>query len=198
MSEKIKLNTPIIVEGKYDKIKLDSMIDGTVVTTEGFGVFKDSEKKLLIRRLADKNGVIVLTDSDGGGLVIRNYINSILPKDKIINLYIPEVKGKEKRKKEYSRAGMLGVEGLDNDCLFKILKPFSDNSLENKPRASITKSDFYQDGFSGSKNSSEKRKKLCRLVQLPENIGSNALIEALNLLYSKDEYKEFVEMLKEL
>ena len=100
MSDRIKVDQPVIVEGRYDKIRIASLIEGTVITTDGFGVFKNSEKKALIRRLASERGVIILTDSDGGGLVIRSYLNSVLPKDKIINLYIPAVKGREKRKKE--------------------------------------------------------------------------------------------------
>lgn len=195
MTEKVRLDRPVIVEGKYDKIKLDSIVDGTIVTTDGFVVFKDSEKKALIRRLAEKNGVIVLTDSDGGGLVIRNYVNSILPKDKIINLYIPEIKGKEKRKKDWSKSGILGVEGMDTELLLKILMPFYDGGTTKSSEKPITKSDLYEDGFSGRTDSSEKRKKLCRFLQLPVNISSNALIEAVNLLCLQEEYRKYAKML---
>lgn len=121
MSDRIKVDRPVIVEGRYDKIRIASLIEGTVITTDGFGVFKNSEKKALIRRLASERGVIILTDSDGGGLVIRSYLNSVLPKDKIINLYIPAVKGREKRKKEDSKEGLLGVEGIDCDTLRSVL-----------------------------------------------------------------------------
>lgn len=190
MSDRIKVDRPVIVEGRYDKIRIASLIEGTVITTDGFGVFKNSEKKALIRRLASERGVIILTDSDGGGLVIRSYLNSVLPKDKIINLYIPAVKGREKRKKEDSKEGLLGVEGIDCDILRSVLAPFS----SDKPviRGGVTKADFYRDGLSGREGSAEKRKKLCRTVGLPENIGANALLEAVNLLYDRAGYEKLL------
>ena len=190
MSDRIKVDRPVIVEGRYDKIRIASLIEGTVITTDGFGVFKNSEKKALIRRLASERGVIILTDSDGGGLVIRSYLNSVLPKDKIINLYIPAVKGREKRKKEDSKEGLLGVEGIDCDILRSVLAPFS----SDKPviRGGVTKADFYRDGLSGREGSAEKRKKLCRTAGLPENIGANALREAVNLLYDREGYEKLL------
>lgn len=190
MSDRIKVDRPVIVEGRYDKIRIASLIKGTVITTDGFGVFKNSEKKALIRRLASERGVIILTDSDGGGLVIRSYLNSVLPKDKIINLYIPAVKGREKRKKEDSKEGLLGVEGIDCDTLRSVLAPFS----SDKPviRGGVTKADFYRDGLSGREGSAEKRKKLCRTAGLPENIGANALLEAVNLLYDRAGYEKLL------
>ena len=191
MPERITVDRPIIVEGKYDRIRLASLVNGTVITTDGFGVFRNSEKKELIRRLAGERGIIVLTDSDGGGLVIRNYLNSILPKDKIINLYIPAVKGREKRKREDSREGLLGVEGIDCETLRSVLSPFS----ADKPviRGGITKADLYRDGLSGGEGSAEKRRKLCRIAGLPENLGSNALLEAINLLYDRDGYEKLLQ-----
>lgn len=190
MSDRIKVDRPVIVEGRYDKIRIASLIEGTVITTDGFGVFKNSEKKALIRRLASERGVIILTDSDGGGLVIRSYLNSVLPKDKIINLYIPAVKGREKRKKEDSKEGLLGVEGIDCDTLRSVLAPFS----SDKPviRGGVTKAEFYRDGLSGREGSAEKRKKLCRTAGLPENIGANALLEAVNLLYDRAGYEKLL------
>ena len=190
MSDRIKVDRPVIVEGRYDKIRIASLIEGTVITTDGFGVFKNSEKKALIRRLASERGVIILTDSDGGGLVIRSYLNSVLPKDKIINLYIPAVKGREKRKKEDSKEGLLGVEGIDCNTLRSVLAPFS----SDKPvlRGGVTKADFYRDGLSGREGSAEKRKKLCRAAGLPENIGANGLVEAVNLLYDRAGYEKLL------
>ena len=189
MREKIVLDRPIIVEGKYDKIKLSSIIDGNIITTDGFGVFKNEEKKLLIRRLAASNGIIVLTDSDGGGLVIRNYINSILPKEKITHLYIPEIKGKEKRKLSESKEGLIGVEGIECEMLIKILSPFSVNTQSRIEHKKITKTDLFDDGFCGKAGSSEKRLCLCRELGLPSNISTNALLEALNILINFEEYK---------
>lgn len=195
MSDRIKIDCPVIVEGKYDKIRIASLIEGTVITTDGFGVFKNSEKKALIRRLAAERGVIVLTDSDGGGLVIRNYISSILPKDKIINLYIPAVKGREKRKKEDSKEGLLGVEGIDCDTLRSVLAPFS--SDKTVIRGGVTKADFYRDGLSGGEGSAERRKTLCRTAGLPENLGANALLEAVNLLYDREGYEKLLASVSE-
>ena len=120
----LNISKPIIVEGKYDREKILSIANARVITTNGFGVFKDKELTKYIRKLAEKEGIIVLTDSDGAGLVIRNKINSILPKDKVFNIYIPEVKGKEKRKKEPSKQGLLGVDGLDSDWLRNSLSEF--------------------------------------------------------------------------
>ena len=190
MSDRIKVDRPVIVEGRYDKIRIASLIEGTVITTDGFGVFKNSEKKALIRRLASERGVIILTDSDDGGLVIRSYLNSVLPKDKIINLYIPAVKGREKRKKEDSKEGLLGVEGIDCDTLRSLLAPFS----SDKPviHGGVTKADFYRDGLSGREGSAEKRKKFCRTAGLPENIGANALLEAVNILYDRAGYEKLL------
>jgi len=190
---KIKLDRPVIVEGKYDKIKLSSIIDANIIDTDGFGIFKENEKKSLIRRVAEKNGVIVLTDSDGAGLVIRNYINSILPKDKISHLYIPEIKGKERRKKTVSKEGLLGVEGINADMLRQIFSPFVLGSSDEKSeRKAVTKYDMYEDGLFGNEMSAKKRKDLLLKLGLPSNLSSNALLEAINMLYTYEEYKDMV------
>lgn len=193
LKEKLTVDRPVIVEGKYDKIKLESVIQGNIITTDGFGVFRDSEKKALIKRLAAPNGVIVLTDSDGGGLVIRNYLNSILPKNKITHLYIPEIKGREKRKHMDSKEGFLGVEGIECDLLAEIFKPYAAKRENSLSQHSITKTDLFDDGFSGGNGSSERRKRLCKAAGLPTNISANALLEALNLLYDYDGYKDLIE-----
>ncbi|MBO5217934.1 MAG: DUF4093 domain-containing protein, partial [Clostridia bacterium] len=133
MAEKLKIDIPIAVEGKYDKIKIASIADAQIVVTDGFGVFASDEKAALIRRLAEPRGIIVLTDSDGAGLVIRNYFNSILKKEKIFHLYIPQVAGKERRKKMPSKAGTLGVEGIDADYLRGLLEPFAAGADPQKP-----------------------------------------------------------------
>lgn len=159
MSEKLKIDLPIAVEGKYDKIKLASIIDANIITTGGFGIFSSDEKKLLIRRIAEPRGIIVLTDSDGAGLVIRNYFRSILPPDKLIHLYIPQISGREKRKRQPSKAGILGVEGIDAGMLRRLLEPFAvggdrdvDEASANTDilnadfsRREVTKTDFYSD-----------------------------------------------------
>ncbi len=189
MAERIRLDRPVVVEGKYDKIRLSSFLDADILTTDGFRVFKDKEKAAMLRRIADRNGIIVLTDSDGGGLVIRNYFNSILPKDKLIHLYIPAVKGREKRKSEDSKEGLLGVEGMNNDLLRQLFIPFAVGGDAVPKGEPITKADLYEDGLSGGTGSKEKRLALCRLAGLPLNLSADAMLTALNLLYNKEKYK---------
>lgn len=191
--EKLKISIPIAVEGKYDKIKLSSIIDGQIITTDGFGVFASDEKKMLIRRLAEPRGIIVLTDSDGAGLVIRNYFRSILPKDKLINLYTPQVEGKEKRKKAPSKAGFLGVEGIEAEVLRKLFEPYAGDMTERRAGEEVTKADFYTDNLSGGEGSAERRKRLCRLLDLPDNMSANALLAAVNLLCGVEKYKELLK-----
>lgn len=193
--EKMRINYPIIVEGKYDKIKLSSLIDGTVITTDGFGLFKNEEKLALLKRLSGKSPVIVLTDSDGGGKVIRSHITSAIPKDRLIQLYIPQIKGREKRKDSDSKEGYLGVEGVDADILREILLPFSsdgDRADGQVARAQITKTDFFCDGLSGGENSSQRRDALAEMLGLPKKMTANALLEAVKILCTYDEYKNIV------
>ena len=188
------ISLPIIVEGKYDRERVLSVAKATVITTEGFGIFKKDEKAALIRRLAAGGGVIVLTDSDGAGLVIRNYIHGILPPHLVFDIYTPEIKGKEKRKAAPSKEGLLGVEGMDREWLCKALEPFSGGAP--RPVPMVTKTDFYLMGLSGGKDSSEKRKVLARLLGLPVNLSCSALIEAINLTVTRDEYEKATEKLK--
>lgn len=190
----LEISIPIIVEGKYDRERVLSVAKATVITTDGFGIFKKDEKAALIRRLAAAGGVIVLTDSDGAGLVIRNYIHGILPPDKIFDIYTPEVRGKEKRKAEPSKEGILGVEGMSRDWLENALSPFAGGMSRQAPK--VTKTDFFFLGLSGGDGSSEKRKKLARLLDLPCNLSSNALINAINLAVSEEEYFSAIEKLK--
>lgn len=192
MQKKLRLKSPVVVEGKYDKIKLSSIVESQIIVLDGFGVFKDKEKNEMLRRIANNTGLIVLTDSDGGGLVIRNHLRSIIPKDKLTHLYIPEIAGKEKRKEAPSKEGLLGVEGLDTELLTQLLLPFEAEG-EVKCVRRVTRNDLYEDGFLGGIGSSEKRKALCRECKLPQNISSSALLQSLELLYSYDEYKEIIK-----
>lgn len=192
MTEKLVIDMPIIVEGKYDKIKLDSIVDATVITTKGFGIFKCEKMKDFLRLVCKKTGIIILCDSDGAGRVIRNHLKSFLPNDKLINLYIPDIEGKEKRKKTPSKAGTLGVEGMDADLLRELLYPY--RSGADKPvHGGITKGDLYVDGLLGADNSKEKRLRLQKELDLPAELSTNALLDALNLIFSYDEYKEFIK-----
>lgn len=190
MSDKLKIDIPIAVEGKYDKIKVASVADAHIITTDGFGVFASEEKAALICRLAEPRGIIVLTDSDGAGLVIRNYFNRVLKKDKLYHLYIPQIEGKEKRKKSPSKEGTLGVEGMETELIRSLLLPFASGS-EIKSTCEITKTDFFADGISGRDESAKKRARLCRYLSLPDNMSANALLAAINLLGEADKYKEF-------
>lgn len=193
MTDKLKLDVPIAVEGKYDKIKVAAVADAQIIVTDGFGVFASDEKMMLIRRLAEPHGIIVLTDSDGAGRVIRNYFNSILPKDKLFHLYIPEIEGKEKRKKTPSKAGTLGVEGMEAGLIRALLEPFAVGEKRTKPSHELTKTDFYADGFSGTEGSVDKRAKLCKYLNLPTGMSANALLAAINLLGETDKYEEFLK-----
>ncbi|MBQ4116485.1 MAG: DUF4093 domain-containing protein [Clostridia bacterium] len=190
--KKITIDIPIIVEGKYDVIKLNSIIDGQIIKTDGFGLFKSEETQNYIRQLAHKKGVIVLTDSDGAGLLIRNHLSSILPKEKIIHLYPPQIEGKEKRKTTPSKEGFLGVEGIQADTLRMLFAPFESNIQKNKPKQ-VSKLDFFEDGLTGAPNSANKRNALKKRLGLPLNISANALLDTINLLYSYEEYKAFLK-----
>ena len=182
---------PIIVEGKYDKIKLDSILDAKIITTDGFGIFNNKEKLSLIRQLASKDKIILLTDSDGGGHLIRSHIKTAIPGDKLINLYIPRVEGKEKRKNAPSKEGVLGVEGIDADKLRDMLRPYSDEGQE-KSHSEITKADFYAFGLSGRDDSKAKREKILKKLGFPLNMSPNAMLQAMNILFSKEEFEEVI------
>jgi ribonuclease M5 len=197
-NEKIKISLPIIVEGRYDKSTLASVFDATIITTGGFSVFNSKEKQTLIRKLAERGGVILLTDSDAGGRQIRSFLLGILPKEKIFNVYVPEIKGKEKRKSSPSKAGLLGVEGMEREVLVKALSPFIKSELneEKKSTRPVTKLDFYNDGLTGKDGSQDRRASLARSLDLPHDMTANALIEAINLLYSYEIYREKIEAQK--
>ena len=195
--DKIKISLPIIVEGRYDKSTLAGFIDGTVITTGGFSIFNNKEKQALLRRLA-KDGIIVLTDSDGGGRQIRSFLSGIIPKDKIHNLYIPKIEGKESRKRKAGAAGILGVEGMEKDVLLRLLMPFAEGEKLQKDTKMITKVDFFCDKLTGCDNAAENRARLCRECDLPEDMTPNALLEAMNLLYGYMGYKAIVNKIYEI
>ena len=192
--ERLSISLPIIVEGKYDKITLSSVLDAHIIQTDGFGVFNHKEKAALLRRLAEKNGVIVLTDSDGGGRQIRAFLSGILPPDKVFHLYIPQQKGKERRKDKPSKAGLLGVEGMDAAFLRRLFAPFADNAQRRRGDA-LEKKDFYALGLSGGEGSAQKRARLAESLALPKDMTANALLAALTLLYTKEEILEAVAAL---
>ena len=183
---------PIVVEGKYDKIKLDSIVEANVITTGGFAIFTSDEKISLIKRLACKSKIIILTDSDGAGHLIRSHIKTALSSDQIISLYTPEVFGKEKRKKAPSKEGKVGIEGIDKEKLLNILSPYFDDAPK-KETGGITKADFYALGLSGKDGSSGKRKELLKNLELPLEMSPNAMLQAMNMLYSREEFLAIME-----
>ena len=195
----IHLDRPVIVEGKYDKHKLSSVLDATIITTNGFGIFNDREKRALIRRLAAKNGIFVLTDADGAGLVIRNLLRGCVPSDKITHLYIPAVPGKERRKAKASKEGLLGVEGIDEETLASLFAPFAnaDDVVCGKV-GNIKKTDFYEAGLSGGEGSAARRQALCKKLSLPTNMSANALLEAVNLLLTEEQFWQALEQCEEV
>lgn len=178
---------PIVVEGKYDKIKLDSLFCANVLVSDGFGIFKKKELLSLLRQLCEKTPLIVLTDSDGAGLVIRNYLSSSLPKDRLIHLYTPCMIGKERRKDVPSKQGLLGVEGMEAQLLRELLAPYTAGTAPQKPKEALTKTDLFVLGLSGTAQSAKAREALCARLSLPP-LSANALLCALNLLYTKEEF----------
>ena len=195
--EKLKIRYPIIVEGKYDKIKLDSILDANVIKTDGFGVFKKDELSVFIRRLSGECGkIIVLTDSDGAGRLIRSHIKSIVSPQNLIDLYIPDIKGKERRKSAPSAAGLLGVEGMDAELLRELFMPYSGDA-EPAARGDMTKFDFYRDGLSGKDGAQQRRERLCEMLSLPREMSAGALLAALNMLKNREQYEKLIEELNE-
>lgn len=194
----IKINEAVIVEGKYDKIKLSGILDTVIVETDGFAIFKDKEKQRLIRFLAEKRGIIIMTDSDSAGFKIRSFIKGIIKNDNVKNVYIPDIYGKEKRKTEMSKEGKLGVEGMEIQVIINALEKAGVLYCENskKEGREITHTDFFEDGISGGKNSSTIRKAFARELNLPEMISSSALLKIINLYMTYDEYKEAVIKMK--
>ena len=195
----LKVKEAIIVEGVYDKIKLDSIVDATIVVTDGFLIFKDKAKQSLIKQLAEKQGIIIFTDSDSAGFKIRNYIKNFVKSNNVKHAYIPDIQGKEKRKPKASKEGFLGVEGINSSIILKALDDANATLPDEKDGAvykKVTKSDLFSDGFSGTKDSSENRKKLTAYLKLPQKISANMLIDVINSLYTFDEYKNIVKTIK--
>ncbi len=188
----IKVSEAVIVEGRYDKIKLSNILDALIIETNGFGIFKDKERLAFIRRLARERGIILITDSDHSGFQIRNYIANGIPKDRIKHIYIPDIYGKEKRKKEPSKEGKLGVEGISDDILIKLFEKCGVDCKAVFPENRITNYDLYAAGISGTENAGIKRKKLLRSLDLPEFLSVNSLLSYLNTQMTKDEFENYI------
>lgn len=193
----IKINQAIIVEGKYDKIKLSSIIDGVIIVTNGFGIFRDKEKLELIRYYARTTGIIILTDSDSAGRKIRGYIKGAVKDGDIRNVFIPDIFGKEKRKEKPSAEGKLGVEGVDVQILLDAFEKAGISADESRKTGDITKLTLFELGLSGGNSSKELRQHLQRSLGLPSLMSAAALVEVLNTMMSADQLKERVTEIKE-
>ena len=184
-----RIREVIVVEGRYDKNTISQVVDAAVVTLGGFAVFNDREKLSFLRRLAEERGLIVLTDSDGAGFVIRNYLKGALPRDRVKQAYIPDIPGKERRKRSPGKEGKLGVEGMKSAVLLEALRragaTFEDEAPAVERGEPITKADLYALGLTGGTGSAERRQVLLRRLDLPEHLTPNAILEALNLLYDR-------------
>ena len=194
----VKIREAIVVEGKYDKNTLSQIVDAPILQTDGFSVMKDKEQLALLRRVAQKRGLIVFTDSDGAGFVIRNYLKGAIPSEQLKHAYIPDMPGKERRKKTPGKEGKLGVEGMTPDvilaCLQRAGATIEGEALLVKDDQ-ITKLDLFYMGLSGGPDSKAKRAALLKLLDLPEHMSANAMLQALNLLYTKDELYRLADTL---
>lgn len=195
MEEKIKLTEAVIVEGKYDKIKLSNILDAFIIETNGFAIFKDKTKLSFIKKLAKERGIIILTDSDHAGFMIRNYISSGVPKEQIKNVYIPDVFGKEKRKDTPSKEGKLGVEGMTKEVILASLEKAGVSSTSSVCDNPITTVDFYDLGLTGGANSKAKRKAVCKALDLPEFLSTSSLISCINNFMTKEEFFDLCQNL---
>ena len=192
----VKIREAIVVEGRYDKNTLSQIVDAPILETSGFGIFKDKQQLNLLRNVAKKRGLIVFTDSDGAGFVIRNHIKSAIDPCYVKHAYIPDIPGKEKRKSAPGKEGKLGVEGMTPEVILDALRRAGatiEGETSTRTNREITKQDLFALGLSGTPGSEEKRKKLMKHLNLPERMSPNALLQALNLLYSRDELEQLVQ-----
>lgn len=190
----VSIRQAIVVEGRYDKNTLSQIVDAPIFETSGFSVMNDKQLLSFLRRVAEQRGLIILTDSDGAGFVIRNYLKGALPKDKVLHAYIPDLYGKEKRKATPGKEGKLGVEGMTPEVLLTALKN-AGATIDGEtvtPKQQITKQDFYALGLSGTKDSKTNRQKLLQRLDLPQHMSSNALLDAVNVLFTREEFVAFL------
>ena len=193
----VKIRQAIVVEGRYDKNTLAQIVDAPIFETSGFGIMKDKAQLSLLRRVARERGLIVFTDSDGGGFVIRNFLKGAIPGEYLFHAYIPDIYGKEKRKAAAGKEGKLGVEGMTPEVILNALKRSGAEivDVDTATKGGITKQDLCALGLSGGKDSAQKRKILLAKLELPEHMSANALLQALNIFYTLDELKEIVSQL---
>ena len=191
----IKIKEAILVEGRYDKNTLSQIVDAPILETSGFGIFKNKEQMDLLRRIAQTRGLIVFTDPDGAGFVIRNHVKSAIPAQYLKHAYVPDIMGKERRKRTPGKEGKLGVEGMSREVILEALTR-AGATIEGEARSTadpITKQDLVELGLSGGKDSSAKRIALLQKLQFPTHMSANAMLQALNLLYSLDELRDILK-----
>ena len=196
----VKIREAIVVEGRYDKNTLSQIVDAPILETSGFGIFKDKAQLKLLRSVAEKRGIIVFTDADGAGFVIRNHIKSAIDPRYVKHAYIPDIYGKEKRKAKAGKEGKLGVEGMPPEIILEALRRAGatiEGEDETRSRGEITKQDLFALGLSGCPGSDERRKKLMKQLKLPERMSPNALLQALNLLCGMEELKNIMEQIND-
>ena len=192
-----RVREAIVVEGRYDKNALSQVVDAVILETAGFGVFKDQERLALLRRLAQQRGIIVLTDSDGAGFVIRNFLKGAIPPEQVKHAYIPDIRGKERRKRAPGKEGKLGVEGMPPQLLLEALEragaTFLDGDGPRSPRGELTPAQLYVLGLTGRPDSAQRRQALLKRLDLPEHMSAKALLTVLNALYTSDEVIQLVQ-----
>lgn len=188
----IKVKEAVIVEGKYDKIKLSNILDGLIVEINGFGIYKDKNRIKFIRKLAEERGIIIITDSDHSGFQLRNFIASSVGKDKVKHIYIPDVYGKEKRKDKPSKEGKIGVEGISDDVLIELFEKGGVVCLDANSENRITNYDLFEAGLSGAPNATQNKKKLLKKLNLPEFLSTNSLLSYLNSVMTRDEFFDYI------
>ena len=189
----IKIKEAVIVEGKYDKIKLSNLIDTLIIETNGFGIYKDKSRLEFIRALAQERGIVILTDSDHSGFQIRNYIAAGIPKDRIKHIYIPDIYGKEKRKAEASKEGKLGVEGMGDELLIKLFENAGVSAEKAVKTNPVTNYDLYELGISGTPEAKQNKKKLLKALDLPEFLSTNSLLSYINSAMEREEFLEIAK-----
>ena len=193
-----RIQEAIVVEGRYDKNTLSQIVDTLILETNGFGLFNDPERMVLLRRAAEKRGIIVLTDSDGAGFVIRNRIKGAVPKELVKHAYIPDVYGKEKRKRRPGKEGKLGVEGMPPKVIEQVLRragaTFLGEAAPGESERSVTKADLFAAGLTGGEGSAQRRLELLKRLELPEHMSTNALLAVLNGCYSGEEIREILRL----
>ncbi len=191
---KLRLRCPVVVEGKYDKIRLANIVETPILVLNGFSVFRDEQKKALLKRICAESGLILFADSDRAGALIRARLKGVLTEGTVYQVYAPQLEGKEKRKKKNSADGFLGIEGIDGTLLYELLVPFV-SEADVPVGAGVTRAMWYADGFSGSDGAAERRRRLARALLLPDNLSSGALLEAINLSVSAETYQRVKQTL---